>query len=232
MSPRFRVPVFKNPNIVIRLVNDTDELEQANLLVYRNYVNLYWPDDLQAFRCNPYLRSPARHAFVAVDHRGIVGTMSIIVDTPNGLPSNSFEPRLLDAFRDRGERLAEITSFAIDQNVPHSMSLTMYLIKFLFLYTFNYTDVDRFIASCRPKHADFYEARLGFTKLTPPTPYAYAGNVACQLVSLALRDLESLNGGELQRFLLVDDHPCVQLPLTDRVRRMGPPRRSAAAAAK
>src|SRR5712692_3392088 len=109
MSSRFRVPKLTSPNVVIRLALSSDEVEAANWLVYRNYINLYWPEDQDAFRRNKYLALPTRHAFVAVDAGRVIGTMSIIKDSPAGLPSDTFRPGILHRYRQDKERLGEVT---------------------------------------------------------------------------------------------------------------------------
>lgn len=229
MASRSRVPRLTNPDVIIRLAQNQQEIEAANELIYQNYVNLYWADDPAAFRANKYLNAPARRVFVAVDHDRIVGTMSIIKDSPLGLPSDTFHPSLLCGYRDEAERIAEVTSFAVVRSVQHPMNLILFLIKFLMQYSFYYEGLDRLIASCRAKHADFYEERLCFTKLTRPMPYAYAGNVECQLVTLDLIEAHLLlslryenadeRGENLYRFLFVDDHPNVQFPDKHHLRR-------------
>lgn len=225
---RSRIPKLTNPNIVIRLAQNQKEVDAANELIYRNYVNLYWPDDPAAFRANKYLASPARRVFVAIDHDQVIGTMSIIKDSSLGLPSDTFHPTILRRYREDKDRLAEITSFAVDQAVQHPMNLILFLIKFLMQYSFYYAGLDRLLASCRAKHADFYEERLCFQKLTEPMPYEYAGNVECQLVMLDLieahlllsRRYESIDASaNFYRFLFVDEHPNVFLPDKRQLRR-------------
>lgn len=220
-----RVPTLTNPDVIIRLTHDRDEIEQANQLVYRNYVGLYWPDDEEAFRRNRYLNTPAREVFVAIDAGTVIGTMSIISDSPGGLPSDTFRPDILQRYRQRNDAMAELTSFAVDQSVSHPMSLILFLYKFFLQYSFYYLGADRLIGNCRPKHAEFYERMLCFEKLTEPAPYGYAGNVPCQLVTLDLLRAHTTlrhryaSAPDFYRFLMVDDHPNVHLPDMGRLER-------------
>ena len=230
MSARVRIPRLADPNIVIRLAQSPEEIKAADQLVFRNYVNLYWPDDLEAFQKNRYLRSPARHVGVAIDAGRVIATMSMVEDSPLGLPSDAFRPEPLRRFRQAKGRLGEMTSFATDQSVRHPMNLVMLLFKFFFQYSFYYADIDRVVASCRTRHADFYEKHLGFEKLMPAAPHPYAGNVVCQFVTLdmlAVHVRARCRYGEdakdhLQRFFMVDEHPNVRLPAA---RRLPPARR-------
>jgi hypothetical protein len=220
VSARVRIPRLANPNIVIRLAKDPEEIKAADQLVFQNYVNLYWPDDVEAFQKNRYLRSPARHVGVAIDAGRVIATMSMVEDSPLGLPSDVFRPEPLRRFRQVQDRLGEMTSFATDQSVRQPMNLVMLLFKFFFQYNFYYANIDRMVASCRTRHADFYEKHLGFEKLMPAAPHPYAGNVVCQFVTLDMLavDVRARAGyGEdakdhLHRFFMLEEHPNVRLP--------------------
>jgi hypothetical protein len=85
------------------------------------------------------------------------------------------------------------------------------------------------VASCRTRHADFYEKHLGFEKLMPAAPHPYAGNVVCQFVTLdmlAVHVRARCRYGEdakdrLHHFFMVDEHPNVRLPAARRLPRAG-----------
>ncbi len=224
---RVRIPRLADPGIVIRLAQSPEEIEAADQLVFRNYVNLYWPDDVEVFRNNRYLSSPARHVGVAIDAGRVIATMSMVEDSPLGLPSDAFRPEPLRRFRLGKGRLGEMTSFATDQSVRQPMNVVMLLFKFFFQYSFYYASVDRVVASCRTRHADFYEKHLGFEKLMAAAPHPYAGNVVCQFVTLdmlAVHEGLSCRNGEdakddLHRFFMVDEHPNVRLPAARRLPR-------------
>jgi hypothetical protein len=225
VASRVRIPRLANSGIVIRLAQSPEEIKAADQLVYRTYVNLYWPDDVEAFHRNRYLSSPARHVGVAIDAGRVIATMSMVEDSPIGLPSDAFRPELLRRFRLAKGRLGEMTCFAADRSLRHPMNVVMLLFKFFFQYSFYYAGIDRVVASCRTRHADFYEKHLGFEKLMPAAPHPYAGNVVCQFVTLDLLAVHvrlRCHYGEdakdhLHRFFMVDEHPNVRLPASRRL---------------
>lgn len=227
MSARVRIPRLANPNIVIRLAQDAEEIKAADQLVYRNYVNRILPDDVEAFHKNRYLSSPARHVGVAVDAGRVIATLSMVEDSPLGLPSDVFRPELLRHFRRVKSRLGEMTCFATDQSVRHPMNIVMFLFKFFFEYNFYYANIDRMVASCRMRHADFYEQHLGFEKLMPAFAHPYAGNMVCQFVALDMLAVHVRLSGhyredakdDLHRFFMVDEHPNVRMPAHRRLSR-------------
>jgi len=234
VAARVRIPRLDNPNIVVRLAQSPEEIKAADQLVFRNYVNRILPDDVEAFHKNRYLSSPARHVGVAVDAGRVIATLSMVEDSPLGLPSDAFRPELLQRFRLVKGRLGEMTCFATDQSVRHPMNVVMLLFKFFFQYNFYYANIDRMVASCRMRHADFYEKHLGFEKLMPAFPHPYAGNMVCQFVTLDMLAVHvrlSCRYGEdakddLHRFFMVDEHPNVRLPADRRLPRARRPNRT------
>jgi hypothetical protein len=220
VSAFVRIPRLANPKIVIRLAQNPEEIKAADQLVYRNYVNRILPDDVEAFRKNRYLSSPARHVGVAVDAGRIIATLSMVEDSPLGLPSDAFRPELLRHFRRVKSRLGEMSCFATDQSVRHPMNVVMFLFKFFFEYNFYYANIDRMVASCRMRHADFYEKHLGFEKLMPAFTHPYADDMVCQFVTLDMLAVHARVScryredatDDLHRFFMVDEHPNVRLP--------------------
>ncbi|MBI5782964.1 MAG: hypothetical protein HZA69_04410 [Gammaproteobacteria bacterium] len=204
------------------------ELEEANALVYRQYVGLYWKDDIETFRNNKYLHTSARVTFVVLQQGRVTGTMSIIKDSSNGLPTDTFQPDILHRLRITGDKLAEVSALAMDPAQPHPQNLILFLIKYMMQYSFYYAGLDRLVVSCRPRHAAFYATHIKFQILTPPIPYEYASRVRCQLLSLNLIQAHKLlseeyaHGDEdenLYRFLMVEEHPNLQFPAGQLMRR-------------
>lgn len=229
MSSRLAVPCLKDNDVLIRVAQTEREMEEANALVYRQYVGLYWKDDIEGFRNNKYLHTSARVAFVILHQGRVSGTMSIIKDSSNGLPTDTFQPDILHRLRATGDKLAEVSALAMDPAQPHRQSLILFLIKYMMQYSFYYAGLDRLVVSCRPRHAAFYSAHIKFQILTPPIPYEYASQVRCQLLTLNLVQAHRLlseeyahgDGAEenLYRFLLVEEHPNLQFPAGQLMRR-------------
>src|SRR5437868_2216446 len=157
MASRYRVPKLANPNIVIRLAHNQEEVEAANRLVFRNYVeDGFWENDETQLQTNKFLHSPARIVFVVLDEGNFVGTMSLIEDSRLGLPSDSTQAALMQQLRNSGDKLAEISAFAMDRSKTSYKNLFIFLWSYMLQYSFYYAEIDRLVASCKPKHADFY----------------------------------------------------------------------------
>ncbi len=224
---RNRIPTVP-AGVTIRLAETRREFEAANRLVYQNYVeDGFWEPDETKLETNKYLHSAHRVLWVAMIHGELIGTMSVIRDSPQGLPSDAGQPVLMDRLRANGEMLAEVSCVAT-QRTRAARQIVLFLMAWGMQYCFHYEGLDRLVASCKPKHADFYESMLCFSKVSAPTFYDYS-NAVGYLISLQLLEAHRLlaerypaNSADkesLYRFLLVDQHPSMQFPDTAGLRR-------------
>lgn len=217
-----KVPNLHNPDIVVRLANSQEELRLANTLVFRNYVqDGFWENDETQLETNKYLHSLNRTVFVVLEKGILIGTMSIIHDSPDGLPSDGTQKTLMQRLRAKDETLAEVSAFAMDRSKSSYRKLILFLMSYVLQYSFYYAGIDRFIASCKPEHANFYESVLCFSKVSDLTYYNYSH--ACgYLINLDLLEAHWLlsqkypadpaTGQSLYRFLLCDPNPSQDFP--------------------
>lgn len=236
-----RCPTLTNPNVRIRLARNRDEVRCADRLVFRNYVECgYWRDDETELARNEYLRLPTRHVVVVVDGAEVIGTLSLILDSPLGMPADSFQPDAVTALRRDGAALAEISAFAFAKDHPHQHTLLHFLMAFLARYSYYYAAVDRLVAVCTPKHARFYELYYGFRRVKATARYDYVG-VEAQMLTLELPQAFAAACGEgdrrsrndaFQRFLYRDEHASLKFPAPARISRPQVPPREAPAAGR
>ncbi len=217
---RNRIPTIPS-GVVIRLAEGGPETEAANRLVYQNYVeDGFWESDETQLETNRYLHSPHRVAWVAIKDGEVLGTLSIIRDNPQGLPSDTAQPALMGRLRAAGETLAEVSCLATRRSRV-APQIVLWLMAWGMQYCFYNEGLDRLVASCKPQHADFYESVLCFSKLSAPIYYEYSHAVG-YLISLQLLEahqllaarypVDPISGMSLYRFLLVDPHPSLQFP--------------------
>lgn len=219
MALHNRSPILTNPNIVIRLAHSREEIQQANQLVFRNYVERgFWQDDPAVIEQNRYLHLPARRVLLAMEHSAILATMSIILDSQAGLPADGFHPTTTAALRRDGERLAELSALAVDRDRVRPRHLVDFLFAFAFQYGYFYADLDRFAMVCHPKHARFHAHRYGFEPIDSAAVYEYV-NAPGQMLTRNLRAgfAATANGSsepesELDQFLYLERHASLQLP--------------------
>lgn len=218
---RNRPPVLQNTQVRIRVAHTPDEIEAANQLIYRNYVaEGFWPADVEAFRSNKNLNSPARTVFVAVEDGRVVGTVSLMGDSLAGLPSDEFQPALMQDLRAAHETLGEISCLAIDKSYSRRGWLIFFLMRYYLQYSFYYAAIDRLVKTCRPQHADFYANVLRFDKIGPVRYCDYAHRpsqmLSANLFRLHRQIEEHYRTPETDRtlyhFFLIEEHPSLIFP--------------------
>lgn len=224
MASRVKVPRLSNPAIQIRLAENPQEIAAANEIIHTSYVNKgYWRQERDLPQQNRYLSSPFRDVFVVLDAGKVIGSASIIRDSTDGLPADLFQREIMSSLRSTGDRIAEVSALAIDKSHAQSGELILFLLKFTYQYSFYYAGVDRFVAVTTPKHARFYERICHFHRLTSTAAYSYVNTDAQLLTVHLLKDrasfseahepvVDTMNEESFYRFLLIDDHPCLQFP--------------------
>lgn len=222
MRARFKAPLLCRSDVVVRLARNVEEVQKANKLVFRNYVeDRFWEDDETQLQTNKFLYSPCRTVFVLLEGDRLIGTMSIIEDSSDGLPSDGTQTPLLNALRNRGGLIAEVSAFAMDRSQSSRRRLFLMLVSYMMQYSFYHVGVDRLVASCKPDHAAFYETVLCFSKESDLTYYEYS-HASGYLISLDLVEAhrvlsrkypqDPVNKESFYRFLLCDPQPCQEYP--------------------
>lgn len=219
-----KAPHLKDPNVVIRLAKNREEITAANRLVCKNYIEEgYWDDD-QPFRNNRHMYSDMRTVFVAEKLGQIIGTASIVKDSRDGLPVDKAYRDVIREFRARKERLAEVSALATDRAYSEQRNLVIFLFKYVYQYAFYYAHVDRFLIAIITRHAPFYKSVYHFEELPSSTTYSYVKpQFTPVLLTLPLIDAHRTyyerydapiadRSQSYYRFMLVDEHPNLHFP--------------------
>lgn len=98
--------------IELRLAQTAEELETAYALVQSQYLRRGYAKPGGAVRFVSHCCIPTTHTLVAQVRGVVIATASVIVDGPLGLPLESTYPAEVQALREAGERLAEISCLA------------------------------------------------------------------------------------------------------------------------
>lgn len=148
--------------ITVRLADCDGQRNSANMLINRKY-------SARGYGSNHKVSTaPNCVTFTASSKDTVIGTLSLTVDSAEGLASDKTFKAELDKFRAiPGTKLCELTRFAFDTSKP-SMSLLASLFHIIFIYgTHHYDCTDLFI-EVNPRHRRFYQAMLGFKTVGAP----------------------------------------------------------------
>ncbi len=153
---------------------DNRDFEAAFSLVYSRYLasNLIHKNEKELFYTPYQALSDSRVCLgfqILNGKRKVVSTATVVMDSFLGLPSDSTYKRELDALRDKGRRLAEITCLAAERDFCYRNGL-LYVFRLLYRYARKKGATD-FVISIHPKHRDFYEKIFLFKPIGPVKYY-------------------------------------------------------------
>ena len=182
-------------SITFKIAQTTDELEQAFELVWDSYVKVGLQRDTgEGVRLTKYHLLPSTRVLIAV-HRPeldkanpdyqklkepgvVVGTLTIVLDSPLGLPMEEICGDKVLELRESGRRLAEVTSLAINPEY-RKYNVAMYLYKLMFQYV-KYKQATDVACSVTRKHLSFYRRMLLFKPIGKIKEYSAANQLETQ----------------------------------------------------
>lgn len=185
------------PNVVIKLANTQDELEQAYRLLHNAYVkqNLMDPHP-SGLRFNIWSALPYTSVIIAKCGEKIIGTVSLIIDSQIGLPSDKIYKKEIDSQRNNGKRIVEVSAFAVDPDFRQDgHKISLYLMKYLYQYSCKTLKADFLCASIREGVSDFYKALFAFEKKGKTINYDLVNGTPAVHISL---DLSKKNRDKLK----------------------------------
>jgi hypothetical protein len=185
------------------LATDCRTLEQAFRLQHDQYVAQGYMDaHPSGWRLSLHNALSATRVFVARAGGRVVGTMTLIADSPLGLPMDEIYTDELRRLRDAGRHLAEVSALAIDPEYQASgVPILLRLIRMLAIYAAQ-TESDLCIA-VNPHHAAFYRKALHFQDIGGLKQYGKVNGAPAIALRLDLALARSLMS-ELR-----DGHPMI-----------------------
>lgn len=190
--------------VTYKIAQGTDELENAFRLVWRRYVDvgLQRADDshirftkyhllpttkiLIATYC-PELEADSPNYAISAKSGSIVGTLSMVFDTPLGLPIEELCEAEVKQLRDQKHQLVEIIGLAINPDFREDVVMHLYRMMFSYVAEKGATDV---VCSVVEKHHKFYQNALLFKSLGETKAYGPANNEMTQGHILNIKSAE------------------------------------------
>jgi N-acyl amino acid synthase FeeM len=147
---------------------DAARRERAFRLAFRVYRDCGYVVDTPTGRLSSKFDAQASTlVLLAQDAAGNdAATVSLIFDSPAGLPSDEVRAADLAPLRAQGRRLVEVTRLAIDQDYVGSKPLLVQLINTISIYARHAGGTD-FIIEVHPHHANYYRRMMLFEPAGP-----------------------------------------------------------------
>ena len=137
----------------IRLAHSDDRVGSASMLVQKMYATRGYP-------ANPVKRGAMRFTLMAYQGDKVVGTITLALDSEQGLLADQLYKTEVDTLRAAGRRVGELTKLAIDRHAG-SKYIFAGLLHIAYIYAiriYDYTDV---VMEIVPRHMDYYVKMLG-----------------------------------------------------------------------
>lgn len=139
----------------VRLANTEARRESASYLIQRRYA---W----RGYATGENAReAPSRITIAAHDPDGIVGTVTVGLDSSEGLFIDGLYADEANRLRTGGRRVAEFTKLAVDNNL-HSKPLLAALFHIAYICARRIHRCTDLLIEVNPRHAAFYRRMLGF----------------------------------------------------------------------
>ncbi len=179
--------------VTYKIAVEKKEYEDAFTLVWDNYVDAGLQEDNHTgIRFTKYHLLPETKVFVANFHEElaagrpelfkdggkIVGTVSLVLDSPMGLPMEEFCAEEVAKMRSEGRKLAEVVAFALNPEYSkYKIFLHMFKLLFQFAEMKGVTDL---CCSVTERHIRFYRRVCLFEPMGELVPYSAAYKLKVQ----------------------------------------------------
>jgi hypothetical protein len=178
----------KHDASTVQIAQTLDELKAAYRVIYQEYVlRGFCPPDESQMHYNFYCFLPSSRTFILKKNEHVIGTLSLIMDSQQGLPVESAFANEIGALKTPACRIAEIGLFGLDQTLLRredrhlanfrKLAVAFNLFKEMFAYAREASITD-FVIAVHPKKESLYQS-FTFRKIGSERPYRPAcGNPA------------------------------------------------------
>ena len=162
VSPLSRQTTPRSSGLVTRRVRNAYELYETDRLVRRMYA---W----RGYRSSTTTTESGgnhRVTLAAWQNEELAATLTLNLDAPNGLLSETLYPEEISALRRNQGKLCEYSRLASDPAFS-SPSLLEAFFRFAYNFARSQLQCSDAVVEVNPRHARYYERELGFTPLGP-----------------------------------------------------------------
>lgn len=162
--------------------------ERAFRLAYRVYRDCGYVGETEAGRIvSKFDAQPGTLVLLIQDSGGCdVATVSLVFDSPAGLPSDEVHGAELAELRAQGRRLAEVTRLAIDPAYVGTKTLLVQLFNAISVYGRHEEGTTDCVIEVNPRHENYYRRLLMFEPAGPARPCPRVNGAQARLLRLDL----------------------------------------------
>lgn len=153
--------------IDVRPAGNRAELDEVYRLVYESYRQReYLPEHPCKMRMTLFNALPEAVTFLGMYQGQVIATVSLIPDSPAGLPMEEIYADKIAELRASGRRMAEVTMLADRRlDIRRTLPLLLELMKLIFDYGRRVLQATDLCITINPRHDEFYRRYLLFEDL-------------------------------------------------------------------
>jgi len=177
-------------DFIYRVAETREDIEGAVRLVYRNYVELKYCN-LNRFGVHFCLYDvlPETRTLVALDGDRLVATLTLVFDSPLGLPSGKVYAAEIEALRREGRKPVEVSKLSVDRELGvRGLPVLKGLFRLAWLLSAPVRGMSDFIIMVEPHHERFYARSLLFERAGELRPDPEAADAPSVLLRLRLAE--------------------------------------------
>ena len=138
----------------IRLAGCHETHRAASLLVQQRYAK-------RGYRAHTTTANPNLWTFAAYDEGHLAGTITVRLDSADGVAADTLYRSEIDALRRAHHRICEFTRLAVG-TARRSQPVLAGLFHTVYLFAFRVRNFDYVVIEVNPRHVGFYQKSLGF----------------------------------------------------------------------
>lgn len=159
----------ENKKIIYRVARSRREIEQAFSLVYKEYASRgYIPKHYKSnLRISIFNAVCSTVTFIAVEGKKVVATVTLIPDSPLGIPMDKIYKDEVDGLRKKRLKVAEVSQLSIDSELFPKSWFSMFnfsklifvfkLFKVVLDYALYVAELDELCIAVNPAHQYLYK---------------------------------------------------------------------------
>jgi hypothetical protein len=174
--------ILEDGDYQVRLASNFEDRRKAYQHVYSLYVQKGYakPNSSQMW-LTLFDAHPETTTFLVERAGQVIGAMTVVFDSPLGIPADSLYKKELDTLRVSGRRLTEYISLGVNDG---DAQVLVKLFNLAYLVSYRLCDTTDIVITVNPRHARFYEKTLLFQKAGPERSYHKVGGAPAVLLRL------------------------------------------------
>ncbi len=177
-----------NGQFRIEVANDFESRRASYELVYRLYREKGYAEVNESrMWLSLYNLLPDTTTLIVLKDEEMVGTLTVVFDSPLGLPGDTLYGKEIDLLRESGRRPAEIVSLGVaDEDRRTSRDILVKLFNYAYLVSRFIRKHTDFVITVNPHHAAYYQKTLLFEECGSERTYNKVGGAPAVLLRVRL----------------------------------------------